>query len=293
MVVALYYTGAVFPLSLVWIVNPMRRDKGLKILYLWLGIVISDMLIFLLLGLAFHMVGGLSMSFQDATIKTIANLVLAIVALAGATFAPMSLARFAPVGPGAPVTSGPSMLSSGFGGSSGGGSRTSDISSSNDSSSNSDSSDSDSGSGGGGSMMPSGSPGGLANRLMQSLGGGEGSSGPSGTSGMQAPEGAEGMDAAGGGGGVPGMGAGGTGGGDGATGSLSAGGSGGAEGLAAASEGAAEAGLASSEVTGPIGLAVAAVAGTVAAGAKVAEWAQQGSDIMQDRTDDVQEGQGQ
>lgn len=41
MSVTLYFSGALLPLSLLWIMKPGSRSKGLKVLYLWLGILFA------------------------------------------------------------------------------------------------------------------------------------------------------------------------------------------------------------------------------------------------------------
>ncbi|MEO8224066.1 MAG: hypothetical protein ABI661_04620 [Gammaproteobacteria bacterium] len=119
MLVTLYLTGAIIPLSLVWLVQPRQRAKGTKVLMVWLGICASHVLLFFLLGIAFHMVGGLTLRFQDSTLTTLANLVVAVIALLMATLSPYALLKFAPVGPSAggsgPALSAPSYSRSGGG----------------------------------------------------------------------------------------------------------------------------------------------------------------------------------
>lgn len=119
MLVTLYLTGAILPLSLVWLVHPHRRGRGLKLVAVWVGICFSHVLLFLLLGAAFKMVsefmsvhpagggpgeGGIA----AAPLQALVNLVVAVIALFMATLAPFKLLRFAPVGPTA-GGSGPSL----------------------------------------------------------------------------------------------------------------------------------------------------------------------------------------
>jgi type IV secretion system protein TrbL len=109
MLVTLYLTGAIIPLSLVWLVHPRQRGKGLKVVMVWVGICFSHVLLFLLLGVAFALVTGLSTKFDDPGLTILANLAVAVIALLMATLSPIGLMRFAPVGPSAAGGGGPSM----------------------------------------------------------------------------------------------------------------------------------------------------------------------------------------
>ncbi len=73
MLVTLYLTGAIIPLSLVWLVHPRQRSKGLKVLMVWVGVACSHVLLFLLLGIAFRIVGGLATSFDKPALPILAN----------------------------------------------------------------------------------------------------------------------------------------------------------------------------------------------------------------------------
>ncbi|GAB7190762.1 hypothetical protein NUM3379_14690 [Kineococcus sp. NUM-3379] len=109
MMVTLYLTGAILPLSLVWLTHPHQRGKGMRLVVVWIGICFSQVLLFLLLGVAFRMIGGLATSFAAPEMRTLANLAVAVIALLMATLAPVGLLRFAPVGPSAPPLNGPSL----------------------------------------------------------------------------------------------------------------------------------------------------------------------------------------
>lgn len=98
MEVTLYLAGAVFPLSVVWLVQPRQRSKGLRVGMVWIGVCCAHVLIFLLLGVAFQMIGGLGTSFDDPGLQILANLFVAVIALVMATTAPFGLLAFAPVG---------------------------------------------------------------------------------------------------------------------------------------------------------------------------------------------------
>ncbi len=99
MLVTLYLTGAIIPLSLVWLVHPRQRARGLKVVMVWVGVCFSHVLLFLLLGVAFRMVAGLSTNFDQPGLKILANLAVAVIALLAATLSPLGLLVFAPVGP--------------------------------------------------------------------------------------------------------------------------------------------------------------------------------------------------
>ncbi|PPK98183.1 hypothetical protein CLV92_102336 [Kineococcus xinjiangensis] len=109
MMVTLYLTGAILPLSLVWLTHPHQRDKGVRLVMVWIGICFSQVLLFLLLGVAFRMIGGLASTFSTAEMRTVANLAVAVIALLMATLAPVGLFRFAPVGPTASPVTGPAL----------------------------------------------------------------------------------------------------------------------------------------------------------------------------------------
>lgn len=100
MLVTLYLSGAVLPLSLVWIVNPRTRDRGMKVAGVWVGVCFSHVLLFLMLGIAFHLVTGqVSEAITDPGLRMVAQLATAAIALLMATLSPFALLAFAPVGP--------------------------------------------------------------------------------------------------------------------------------------------------------------------------------------------------
>lgn len=121
MMVTLYLTGAVAPLSLVWILDPRKRDRGLKVVSVWVGVCFSQVLLFFMLGVAFHLVTGqVADAIADPGLKMLAQLAVAVIALVMAVLSPMALLKFAPVGPtsggGGPSLSLPSTSSPGRGG---------------------------------------------------------------------------------------------------------------------------------------------------------------------------------
>jgi type IV secretion system protein TrbL len=179
MLVTLYLTGTIIPLSLVWLTHPRQRSKGLKVVMVWVGVCFSHVLLFLLLGVAFRMVGGLSTSFDEPGLTILANLAVAVIALLMATLSPFGLLAFAPVGPSAAAGGGPSLSLPGR--SSGAGypvsdadSQTAQLARSNDSYAGTDAGEPGDGDTGGGS--PGGRPGGLVGRLAAGRDGGQSSS---------------------------------------------------------------------------------------------------------------------
>lgn len=112
MLVTLYLTGVVIPLSLVWLVHPSQRSRGMKVVMVWIGVCASHVLLFLLLGVAFRMVSGLTTAVGDPALKVLTNLAVAIIALLMATLSPVALLKFAPVGPSSAPTSGPAVRGS-------------------------------------------------------------------------------------------------------------------------------------------------------------------------------------
>lgn len=119
MLVTLYLTGAILPLSLVWLVHPRQRSKGIKVAMVWVSILFSHVLLFLMLGVAFHLVSGLTTNFDDPGLTILAHLAIAAIALAMATLSPVLLLKFAPVGPSSANVGGPALSIPGTGSSAG------------------------------------------------------------------------------------------------------------------------------------------------------------------------------
>ena len=182
MLVTLYLTGAIIPLSLVWLTHPRQRSKGLKVVMVWVGVCCSHVLLFLLLGVAFRMVGVLVTSFDEPGLTVMANLAVAVIALLMATLSPFGLLVFAPVGPSAAAAGGPSLSLPGRSTGSGyrvsdGDSQTAQLARSNDSYGGTDAGEpGDTGDGDTGGGSPGGRPGGLVGRLAASRDGGQSSS---------------------------------------------------------------------------------------------------------------------
>lgn len=98
--ITLYFSGVLFPLGFVWIVDPQKRKFGSKIAYLWLGILASHPLLFFLLAIAYSMMSAQVDVFAGSpTLAKTVTLVVSILALFMAGLAPLALTKFAPVIP--------------------------------------------------------------------------------------------------------------------------------------------------------------------------------------------------
>ena len=115
--VTLYFTGVMIPLALVWILDPVRRQFGMRLIGLWVGILAAHPLLFFLLGFSFNMLGG-SVNFlgNDASLQKLVQLLAAVIAMFLAAASPLLLMKFAPIIPvGSGGTTGPSVQPAGWG----------------------------------------------------------------------------------------------------------------------------------------------------------------------------------
>ncbi|TFD84037.1 hypothetical protein E3T61_19915 [Cryobacterium lactosi] len=98
--ITLYFSGVLFPLGFVWIVDPQKRKFGSKIAYLWFGILASHPLLFFLLAIAYSMMSAQVDVFSGSpTLAKTVTLVVSILALFMAGLSPLALTKFAPVIP--------------------------------------------------------------------------------------------------------------------------------------------------------------------------------------------------
>jgi hypothetical protein len=96
--VTLYFTGVLLPLGLVWLIDPARRRFGTQIVSLWVGLLAAHPLLFLLLSVAYLMVGGNIDAFgSGTTLQKTVTLIVALLALFVAGLSPVALMRLAPV----------------------------------------------------------------------------------------------------------------------------------------------------------------------------------------------------
>lgn len=110
--VTLYFTGVLLPLGLVWIIDPTRRSFGMRIVYLWIGVLAAHPVLFFLLGFAFTMLSGATDTFGGGfsdPLQKLVTLFVAVLAIGMAALSPVLLMKFAPIIPtGAGGSSGPS-----------------------------------------------------------------------------------------------------------------------------------------------------------------------------------------
>jgi len=84
----------------VWIIDENHRRFGLRVIGLWVGILAAHPLLFLLLGVAFKMMGSSVNTFgNNASLRSLVGLIVAVIALFIAAFSPLLLKSFAPVIP--------------------------------------------------------------------------------------------------------------------------------------------------------------------------------------------------
>jgi hypothetical protein len=110
--ITLYFSGVLFPLGWVWIVDKRKRSFGQKIPMVWLGILAAHPLLFFLLGVTFSFVGANIDVFSDqADLQKTVSLVVSMLALFIAGLSPLLLFKFAPILPmgGASPEGGPSI----------------------------------------------------------------------------------------------------------------------------------------------------------------------------------------
>lgn len=108
--VTLYFTGALLPLGLVWIIDSRRRDTGWRIILIWLGILASHPLLFFLLGITYRMTSANITVFSDTpTLQATVQLIVSLLALLMAGLSPFILLKLAPVLPIGTPASGPSL----------------------------------------------------------------------------------------------------------------------------------------------------------------------------------------
>jgi len=111
LLVVLYFTGVLFPLGYVWIIDPQRRKMGSRLAWVFLGVLLAHPLLFFMLGVTFHWIGAGVQTFgNNISVQRLALLVSGVLAMLIATFSPLLLMKFAPVIPGpSGGSNGPSM----------------------------------------------------------------------------------------------------------------------------------------------------------------------------------------
>ena len=189
MMLALYMSGAAFPIGWAWVTSSRNKDTAFKIVNLIIGLMLSPPLMLFMLGVVMSLVKSNLLSAggnKGDGVTHLLSIILAILALLMAAVAPMAFTKFAPVG--IRATDGSGMPGSG---SRGGGKKSSSSDGQLSQVSRQNASKSDSGGSGGASGKASGG----------SLGGGTKGAGGGAAGGGAAGGGAAGGGAAGGAGG--------------------------------------------------------------------------------------------
>ncbi|WP_448073296.1 hypothetical protein [Georgenia yuyongxinii] len=98
--VTLYFTGALVPLALAWLVDPAHRRTGTRTITAWVAILAAKPLVFFLLGIALRMTAAQTRWLStDPRIEQLANLAAAAMAMILAALAPFALLRITPMLP--------------------------------------------------------------------------------------------------------------------------------------------------------------------------------------------------
>lgn len=109
--VTLYFTGVLVPFGLAWIIDPTHRTFGIRIVFVWLGILAAHPALFFLLGFAYNIMGNTIVTLgENDPLQTLVTFIVALLALFMAALSPLLLLKFAPIIPtGLGSTSGPSL----------------------------------------------------------------------------------------------------------------------------------------------------------------------------------------
>lgn len=107
MLVTLYLSGIAFPLVWSWVTNPQHAAMGWKVVHVWAGILLTQPLLFLMLGGAIRLADSALLEGQiggtgegaGVGLRTMIALLVAVVALWMAAFTPVLLVKFAPITP--------------------------------------------------------------------------------------------------------------------------------------------------------------------------------------------------
>ncbi|WP_448002719.1 hypothetical protein [Agromyces bauzanensis] len=109
--VTLYFTGVLVPFGLAWIIDPTHRTFGIRIVFVWIGILAAHPALFFLLGFAYNIMGNTIVTLGDNDpLQTLVTFIVALLALFIAALSPLLLLKFAPIIPtGLGSTNGPSL----------------------------------------------------------------------------------------------------------------------------------------------------------------------------------------
>ena len=101
MMLALYLSGAAFPIGWAWVTSSRNKDTAFKIVNLIVGLMLSPPLMLFMLGVVMSLVKSNLMAaggYKGDTVTHLLSIILAIMALLMAAVAPVALTKFAPVG---------------------------------------------------------------------------------------------------------------------------------------------------------------------------------------------------
>ena len=96
---AVYASGAVFPIAFTWVINIRHRGGSMKIPFMLLAIIFSRPLLFFIVGLVMAMARAAVVQSSDDASTNLAMVIMVGVGLAIAAFSPLLLLKFAPVIP--------------------------------------------------------------------------------------------------------------------------------------------------------------------------------------------------
>jgi type IV secretion system protein TrbL len=107
MLVTLYLSGVMFPLAFQYLTSPTQSARAWTIAKIWLGILLSHPLMFLLLGFSLNMASGTLLEGQlpgegtgaPTGLRLLAGLLMCTVALWMTALSPLALSKLAPVMP--------------------------------------------------------------------------------------------------------------------------------------------------------------------------------------------------
>lgn len=101
MMLALYMSGAAFPIGWAWVTSSRNKDTAFKIVNLIIGLMLSPPLVLFMLGVVMSLVKSNLLSAggnKGDGVTHLLSIILAILALLMAAVAPMAFTKFAPVG---------------------------------------------------------------------------------------------------------------------------------------------------------------------------------------------------
>ncbi len=101
MMLALYMSGAAFPIGWAWVTSSRNKDTAFKIVNLIIGLMLSPPLMLFMLGVVMSLVKSNLLSAggnKGDGVTHLLSIILAILALLMAAVAPMAFTKFAPVG---------------------------------------------------------------------------------------------------------------------------------------------------------------------------------------------------